>query len=55
MKEYTVEFESTTYRTYTVWGDSETEAVENAHEELQLDTDVSRAWVENAEITRVNA
>ena len=54
MKEYPVEFEATTYRTFVVWGESEAQAIENAYEELQTDTDVSREWAENAEITKVN-
>jgi len=54
MNQYEVEFKSTTYRTYTVDAWNRKFAEEKAVEELQMDTDVSRAWVENAEVKWVS-
>ncbi len=53
MKTYEVEFKSTTYRTYTVEAPSKKFAEEAAVEELQMDTDVSSAWVENAKVESI--
>ena len=53
MKTYEVEFRSTTYRHYYVDAPSKKFAEEAAIEELQNDTEVSRAWVENAEVERI--
>ncbi len=53
MKTYEVEFKSTTYRHYYVDAKNKAEAEEKAIEELQLDTEVSSAWVENAEVERI--
>ena len=53
MKTYEVEFKSTTYRHYYVDAPSKKFAEEAAIEELQNDTEVSRAWVENAEVERI--
>tara|TARA_R100000008_G_C3581403_1_gene168778 strand:- start:58 stop:273 length:216 start_codon:yes stop_codon:yes gene_type:complete len=53
MKTYEVEFKSTTYRTYHVEAPSKKFAEEAAIEELQMDTEVSNAWVENAEIESI--
>lgn len=50
--QYTIEFESTTYRTISVDAASETDAMEKAYDELGNDYDVSREWFENAEIVR---
>mgnify|MGYP001434731749 CR=1 FL=1 len=54
-KTYEVEFKSTTYRTYHVEAPSKKFAEEAAMEELQMDTEVSNAWVENAEISAITA
>ena len=53
MKTYEVEFKSTTYRTYHVEAPSKKYAEEAAIEELQMDTEVSNAWVEKAEIESI--
>jgi hypothetical protein len=53
MKTYEVEFKSTTYRQYTVTAVNKKFAEERAVDELQMDTDVSSCWVENAEVVRV--
>ena len=53
MKTYEVEFKSTTYRQYAVVAANKKIAEEMAIEELQMDTDVSSCWVENAEVVRV--
>jgi len=53
MKTYEVEFESTTCRHYYVDAKNKAEAEENAIEELQMDTEVSSAWVENSKIVRI--
>ena len=53
MKTYEVEFKSTTYRHYYVDAPSKKFAEEAAIEELQMDTEVSNAWVENAEIESI--
>ena len=50
MNEYEVEFKSTTYRTYFVNAPNKKFAEEKAIEELQMDTEVSAVWVENAEV-----
>tara|TARA_R100000808_G_scaffold18770_1_gene41048 strand:+ start:616 stop:816 length:201 start_codon:yes stop_codon:yes gene_type:complete len=55
MKTYEVEFKSTTYRTYHVEAPSKKFAEEAAIEELQMDTEVSNAWVENAEVSAITA
>ena len=55
MKTYEVEFKSTTYRHYIVEAPSKKFAEEKAIEELQMDTEVSNVWVENAEISAVTA
>jgi hypothetical protein len=55
MKTYEVEFKSTTYRHYIVDAKNKAEAEENAMEELQMDTEVSNAWVENAEVSAITA
>jgi len=53
MKTYEVEFKSTTYRQYTVEAPNKKFAEEKAIEELQMDSEVSRAWVENAEVDSI--
>ena len=53
MKTYEVEFKSTTYRHYYVDAKNKAEAEEKAIEELQMDTEVSSAWVENSKVERV--
>ena len=53
MKTYEVEFKSTTYRHYIVEAPSKKFAEEKAIEELQMDSEVSRAWSENAEIDSI--
>lgn len=53
MRTYEVEFKSTTYRQYTVTAVNKKFAEERAVDELHMDTDVSRCWVENAEVVRV--
>ena len=50
MNKYEVEFKSTTYRTYIVDAPNRKFAEEFAVEELQTDTDVSSAWLENAQV-----
>ena len=55
MKTYEVEFKSTTYRHYIVEAPSRKFAEEAAVKELQMDTEVSNVWVENAEISAVSA
>ena len=50
MNKYEVEFKSTTYRTYIVNAPNRKFAEEFAGEELQTDTDVSSAWLENAQV-----
>ena len=50
MNKYEVEFKSTTYRTYIVNAPNRKFAEEFAVEELQMDTDVSSAWFENAQV-----
>ena len=54
MKTYEVEFTSTTCRSYHVDAKNKEEAAELAIEELQMDTTVSNAWVENSKVTDVN-
>ena len=53
MKSYEVEFKSTTYRHYYVDAENKAEAEEKAIEELEMDTEVSSAWVENSKIERI--
>lgn len=53
MKTYEVEFKSTTYRTYHVTAPNKKFAEEYATEELKGDEKVSRAWVENAEVSAI--
>ena len=53
MNTYEVEFKSTTYRTYMVDAPNKKFAEEKATEELQLDAEVSSAWVENAEVDSI--
>jgi len=53
MKTYEVEFTSITSRHYCVDAKCVDEAVEKAIEELQMDTEVSSAWVENSKVERV--
>ena len=53
MKTYEVEFKSTTYRHYVVKAPSKKFAEEAAIEELKMDTEVSNAWVENAEVSAI--
>jgi uncharacterized membrane protein len=53
MKTYEVEFKSTTYRHYYVDAKNKEEAEEKAIEELELDTEVSSAWVENSKVERI--
>ena len=55
MKTYEVEFKSTTYRHYIVEAPSKKFAEEAAIEELQIDTEVSNVWVENAEVSAITA
>jgi len=50
--QYEVEFESTTYRTISVYAESKDDAIERAYDELGNDFEVSREWFENAEIVR---
>jgi hypothetical protein len=52
-KTYEVEFTSTTSRQYCVDAKSKTEAEEKAWEELEHDTEVTAAWVENSNLTNV--
>jgi len=49
-KTYEVEFTSTTSRQYCVDAKNETEAEEKAWEELEHDTEVTAAWVENSKV-----
>jgi hypothetical protein len=54
---YEVEFKSTTYRTFLVPKDvvdSEEEAEVRAFEMLEDDDEVSSAWRENAEISKIS-
>jgi hypothetical protein len=53
MKTYEVEFKSTTYRHYYVDAKNQAEAEEKAIEELECDTEVSSAWVENSKVERI--
>ena len=55
MKTYEVEFKSTTYRTYHVEAPSKKFAEEKAIEELEMDTEVSPVWAENAEVSAITA
>ena len=50
--QYEVEFESTTYRTFSVDAESKDDAIEKAYDELGNDYGVSREWFENAEVVR---
>ena len=50
--QYEVEFESTTYRTVSVYAESQAEAIERAMDDLANDFEVSREWFENAEVVR---
>ena len=52
-KTYEVEFTSTTSRQYCVDAKNKAEAEEKAWEELEHDTEVSSAWVENSKVERV--
>jgi thiamine biosynthesis lipoprotein ApbE len=52
-KTYEVEFTSTTHRQYCVDAKNKTEAEEKAWEELEMDTEVSSAWVENSKVERI--
>jgi len=52
-KTYEVEFKSTTSRQYRVDAKNKAEAEEKAIEELQMDTEVSSAWVENSKVSKV--
>jgi thiamine biosynthesis lipoprotein ApbE len=52
-KTYEVEFKSTTYRHYYVDAKNKAEAEEKAIEELECDTEVSSAWVENSKVERI--
>ena len=53
MKLYQVEFTSTTCRHYHVDAKNKAEAEEKAIEELEMDTTVSNAWVENSKVTDI--
>ena len=53
MKTYEVEFKSTTSRQYCVDAKNKAEAEEKAWEELEHDTEVPTAWVENSKVERV--
>ena len=53
-QEYEVEFSSTTWRTYVVWAKSQDEAEELAYDELHHDCDVSKAWGNNADVSRIS-
>ncbi len=55
MKQFEVEFKSTTYRQFVVEAKTYDEAEEKAWEELQLDTEIPAAWVESAEVHTVIA
>ncbi|MAH48495.1 hypothetical protein CMI37_21900 [Candidatus Pacearchaeota archaeon] len=52
--EYEVEFRSTTWREYIVWAKSQEEAQELAYDELHHDCDVSKAWGNNADVSRIS-
>ena len=52
-QEYEVEFRSSTWRTYVVYAKSQDEAEELAYDELHHDCDVSSAWGNNAEVSRI--
>ena len=54
MKQYEVEFTSTTCRSYYVDAKSKIQAAEKAIEELEMDTSVSSAWVENSKVTNIH-
>jgi formyltetrahydrofolate synthetase len=54
MKQYEVEFTSTTCRSYYVDAKSKIQAAEKAIEELEMDTSVSSAWVENSKVTDIH-
>jgi hypothetical protein len=49
-KQYEVEFKSTTYRQFVVDAKNRAEAEEKAWEELELDTEIPSAWVEDAKV-----
>ena len=53
MRTYEVEFRSTTYRQYIVNAPNKKFAEEFATKELQIDTEVSSCWVENAEVNAI--
>ena len=53
-QEYEVEFRSATWRTYGVWAKSQDEAEELAYDELHHDCDVSKAWGNNADVSRIS-
>jgi hypothetical protein len=48
--EFVVEFESSTYRNYTVTAKTADEAEELAEVALAADEEVSKAWKENAKV-----
>ena len=53
-KEYEVEFRSTTWRVVRLEAKSEEEAEEKAWQNLWDDYDISKAWEENAEVSRIS-
>jgi hypothetical protein len=55
MKQFEVEFKSTTYRQVVVDATTYDEAEEKAWEELQHDTEIPATWVESAEVHTVIA
>ena len=54
-KQYEVEFKSTTYRQFVVDAKNKAEAEEKAWEELELDTEIPSAWVEDAKVHTIIA
>ena len=54
-KQFEVQFKSTTYRQVVVDATTSDEAEDKAWEELQLDTEIPAAWVEDAEVHTVIA
>jgi len=53
MKTYEVEMASTTYRTFEVEADSPEDAQNKAFLELDADSEISKAWRQNAEVSFV--
>ena len=54
-KLFEVEFNSSTYRTYKVPAQDAEAAAMKAYEELDMDCDASRAWIENAAVESIVA